>query len=458
MVAALERHPHVRLSLHYSGPLLDWLRAERPAFIERLAGARRPRPGRDPGRRLLRARPRLTPRARPGRPGVAGWPTSSRRCSGGGRPARGWPSASGSRTCRPRWSPPATTGRSSTTRTSGRPPSARSDLWGAVHDRRPGPAPAGLRHRAGPPLPDPVPRRGRGHRLPARARQRGRRADRHDGRRRREVRGVADDLGALLGRASLGGPLLRGARGERRLADDDHARPPGSPHTRRSDGSTSRPGRTSRWASGPCRPTRAWHFAAVAPRRPRPRAGPRRAGCAAPPGATSRSGTARSTTSTSRCSGPPTRWPRCPTDPRARVATDHLYQGQSNDCYWHGLFGGIYIAHMRLATYEHLIAAEDLADTAAGAAPHRRAPRPRPRRARRRPAGDAGAGRLGRSGRGSRHRRLGHPAGPPRAVRGPAPPARGLPRDAARPRMRPTLEAATDAGLASRRRSTSASR
>ena len=49
-------------------------------------------------------------------------------------------------------------------------------------------------------------------------------------------------------------------------------------------------------------------------------------------------------------------------------AIDHLYQGQSNDCYWHGLFGGIYIAHMRLATAEHLIAAEDLADQAARAA------------------------------------------------------------------------------------------
>jgi 4-alpha-glucanotransferase len=48
------------------------------------------------------------------------------------------------------------------------------------------------------------------------------------------------------------------------------------------------------------------------------------------------------------------------------TAVDHLYRGQSNDCYWHGLFGGIYISHMRLATYEHLIAAEDLADAAAG--------------------------------------------------------------------------------------------
>ena len=49
-------------------------------------------------------------------------------------------------------------------------------------------------------------------------------------------------------------------------------------------------------------------------------------------------------------------------------AMDHLYRGQSNDCYWHGLFGGIYIAHMRAATLSHLIAAEDLADAALGIA------------------------------------------------------------------------------------------
>ena len=47
---------------------------------------------------------------------------------------------------------------------------------------------------------------------------------------------------------------------------------------------------------------------------------------------------------------------------------DHLFRGQSNDCYWHGLFGGIYIAHMRAATLAHLIAAEDLADAALGVA------------------------------------------------------------------------------------------
>ena len=37
MVAALERHPTVHISLHYTGPLLEWLRVERPDFIERLA-------------------------------------------------------------------------------------------------------------------------------------------------------------------------------------------------------------------------------------------------------------------------------------------------------------------------------------------------------------------------------------------------------------------------------------
>jgi alpha-amylase len=55
-----------------------------------------------------------------------------------------------------------------------------------------------------------------------------------------------------------------------------------------------------------------------------------------------------------------------PAGPDRERALDHLYQAQSNDCYWHGLFGGIYISHMRLATHEHLIAAEDLAETATG--------------------------------------------------------------------------------------------
>ncbi|MEW5992200.1 MAG: alpha-amylase/4-alpha-glucanotransferase domain-containing protein [Chloroflexota bacterium] len=47
-------------------------------------------------------------------------------------------------------------------------------------------------------------------------------------------------------------------------------------------------------------------------------------------------------------------------------ALDDLLRGQSNDVYWHGLFGGIYLPHLRLATVSHLIAAEDAADEALG--------------------------------------------------------------------------------------------
>jgi alpha-amylase len=41
---------------------------------------------------------------------------------------------------------------------------------------------------------------------------------------------------------------------------------------------------------------------------------------------------------------------------------DHLYQSQCNDPYWHGVFGGLYLPHLRSAIYEHLIQAEYLAD------------------------------------------------------------------------------------------------
>ncbi len=36
MVSALERHPNVRVALHYSGPLLDWLAEARPELIDRV--------------------------------------------------------------------------------------------------------------------------------------------------------------------------------------------------------------------------------------------------------------------------------------------------------------------------------------------------------------------------------------------------------------------------------------
>ncbi|TMD27820.1 MAG: DUF1925 domain-containing protein, partial [Chloroflexi bacterium] len=42
-------------------------------------------------------------------------------------------------------------------------------------------------------------------------------------------------------------------------------------------------------------------------------------------------------------------------------ALDHLLAGQSNDPYWHGLFGGIYLPDLRVANLSRLIAAEDIA-------------------------------------------------------------------------------------------------
>ncbi|GCF07697.1 alpha-amylase/4-alpha-glucanotransferase domain-containing protein [Dictyobacter arantiisoli] len=39
----------------------------------------------------------------------------------------------------------------------------------------------------------------------------------------------------------------------------------------------------------------------------------------------------------------------------------HLLKAQANDTYWHGLFGGIYMAHVRSAIYHHLIKAENAA-------------------------------------------------------------------------------------------------
>ncbi len=41
-----------------------------------------------------------------------------------------------------------------------------------------------------------------------------------------------------------------------------------------------------------------------------------------------------------------------------------LYKGQCNDAYWHGVFGGLYLPHLRDAIYRHLINAEILLDKA----------------------------------------------------------------------------------------------
>ena len=173
MVEALERHPDVRLSLHYTGPLLEWLRAERPEFIERL----RALVDRDqveilgggyyePVLASLPERDRVGQLAPDGRRAEALFGRRPR-----GRVARR--TGLGAGPARRRSSRPATTGRSSTTPTSAPRPSPRRTC-GARTRPRTRAAPARLRDRAGPALPDPVPRRRGGHRLPPRPRDRGR--------------------------------------------------------------------------------------------------------------------------------------------------------------------------------------------------------------------------------------------------------------------------------------------
>lgn len=47
-----------------------------------------------------------------------------------------------------------------------------------------------------------------------------------------------------------------------------------------------------------------------------------------------------------------------------------LYRGQNNDVYWHGVFGGIYMNHMRCETTRRLLLAENAADAALHADDH----------------------------------------------------------------------------------------
>ncbi|MFX1499794.1 MAG: alpha-amylase/4-alpha-glucanotransferase domain-containing protein [Promethearchaeota archaeon] len=43
-------------------------------------------------------------------------------------------------------------------------------------------------------------------------------------------------------------------------------------------------------------------------------------------------------------------------------AWDEIYKAQCNDCYWHGLFGGVYLQFLRFSVYTHLINAERITD------------------------------------------------------------------------------------------------
>ncbi len=59
-----------------------------------------------------------------------------------------------------------------------------------------------------------------------------------------------------------------------------------------------------------------------------------------------------------------------PPGPEKARALDELWAGECNCTYWHGVFGGVYLPHIRGAAFSHLIAAEALADHARHPGPH----------------------------------------------------------------------------------------
>lgn len=55
-----------------------------------------------------------------------------------------------------------------------------------------------------------------------------------------------------------------------------------------------------------------------------------------------------------------------PDSPEKQQALDHLWAAQCNCAYWHGVFGGIYLFHIRSANYANLIQAERIIEKAEG--------------------------------------------------------------------------------------------
>ena len=49
-----------------------------------------------------------------------------------------------------------------------------------------------------------------------------------------------------------------------------------------------------------------------------------------------------------------------PTDPVLQEAQEELWRGQCNDAYWHGIFGGLYLPHLRRALWQALLRSERL--------------------------------------------------------------------------------------------------
>lgn len=58
-----------------------------------------------------------------------------------------------------------------------------------------------------------------------------------------------------------------------------------------------------------------------------------------------------------------TRFARLPEDaPQRAGLREHLHRAQANDAYWHGLFGGIYLPHLRRSVWNNLLALESALD------------------------------------------------------------------------------------------------
>jgi alpha-amylase/alpha-mannosidase (GH57 family) len=54
-----------------------------------------------------------------------------------------------------------------------------------------------------------------------------------------------------------------------------------------------------------------------------------------------------------------------PRSRRSKAMTDKLYESQANDAYWHGLFGGLYLPHLRRAIFRALVELEAMLDACA---------------------------------------------------------------------------------------------
>jgi len=59
------------------------------------------------------------------------------------------------------------------------------------------------------------------------------------------------------------------------------------------------------------------------------------------------------------------RYHALPQKRQAREMRDALYEAQANDAYWHGLFGGLYLPHLRRAVYNAIVRLEGMLDAAA---------------------------------------------------------------------------------------------